>query len=214
MPLVEVMGLSKHFEVRQSPISRLLGAKRRVIRAVDGVDFSVNEGETLGLVGESGCGKSTVTRCVVGLTRPTAGKVTFSGLDVSTIRGDDLRKFRRSAQIVFQNPYASLNPRKTVSQILGQALVQGGLTNRAEREAEIVRLIESGIAIARALAVHPRFLVCDEPVSALDVSVQAQILNLLMNLQADYHLTERCTREEPSLTVSSSGHSVACHSYE
>ncbi|MGE5484906.1 MAG: ABC transporter ATP-binding protein [Ignavibacteriales bacterium] len=210
MPLVEARDLAKYFEVRQSVIGRLLGAKQQTLRAVDGVSFAISEGETVGLVGESGCGKSTVTRCVVGLAQPTGGSVTFLGKDVVSMRGEDLRAFRRSVQIVFQNPYASLNPRKTVSQVLGQAVRQTGVADPSEIDAEIARLLDSvglrrnhsemyphqfsggqrqRIAIARALAVKPRFLVCDEPVSALDVSVQAQILNLLMDLQAEYNLT-------------------------
>lgn len=208
--LLEVNELVKHFPVRRSFLSRLVAPGRpALVRALDGVSFAVQEGETLGLVGESGCGKSTLGRTILRLHEATAGEVRFAGQDVRKLDTAGLRRFRQEAQIIFQNPYASLNPRKTVRQILEVPLAIRGLS-RSERRAETVRLMErvglaarhldryphqfSGgqrqrIGIGRALAMHPRLVVADEPVSALDVSVQAQIINLLQELQAELRLT-------------------------
>lgn len=208
--LLEVKGLKKHFPVRRSWLSRLLARRgSQVLRAVDGIDLAVAEGETLGIVGESGCGKSTLGRTILRLHEATAGEIRFGGRDVRGLNGAGLAQFRQEAQVIFQNPYASLNPRKTVRQTLEVALSMRGVS-KAERRDEVVQLLErcglagrhldryphqfSGgqrqrIGIARALAMHPRFVVADEPVSALDVSVQAQIINLLQDLQAEFKLT-------------------------
>ncbi len=209
--LLEVRDLKKHFPVRRSWLARLLTRQGpQVLRAVDGVTFAVREGETLGIVGESGCGKSTLGRTILQLHEATAGQVIFAGKDVARLQWQELRRFRQQAQIIFQNPYASLNPRKTVRQILEVPLALRGVTDRSQRRAEVLQLLErvglagrhmdryphqfSGgqrqrIGIARALAMHPRLIVADEPVSALDVSVQAQIINLLQDLQEELGLT-------------------------
>ncbi len=198
-PLLEVDGLVKHFPIRAGVLGRVRGA----VRAVDGVSFTLTAGETLGVVGESGCGKSTLGRLVLRLIEPSAGTVRFAGIDLGTLGARALRAERRAMQIVFQDPYASLNPRMTVRQILAEALDLHGLhaARRGERIAELLRTVglapEHGeryphefsggqrqrIGIARALAVEPRLVVCDEAVSALDVSVQAQVINLLRDLQ-------------------------------
>ncbi|MBP2017241.1 oligopeptide/dipeptide ABC transporter ATP-binding protein [Symbiobacterium terraclitae] len=209
-PLLEVVDLHKQFILPRSLLARLLtGGGNRVVHAVNGVSFVLHEGETLGLVGESGSGKSTLGRTILHLHTPTRGHVRFDGQDVFELDAAGLRRFRQQAQIVFQNPYASLNPRKTVRQILSVPLALRGLPPR-ERRREAAALVErvglsarhldqyphqfSGgqrqrIAIARALAMHPRLIVADEPVSALDVSVQAQIINLLEDLQRELRLT-------------------------
>lgn len=209
-PLLEVRDLYKHFVLPRTVLHRLLtGQGNRVLHAVNGVSFDLHEGETLGLVGESGSGKSTLGRTILRLYEPTRGEVRFDGQDVFKLDAAGLRRFRQQAQIVFQNPYASLNPRKTVRQILSVPLALRGLSKR-ERQEEAAALMErvglsarqldryphqfSGgqrqrIAIARALAMHPRLIVADEPVSALDVSVQAQIINLLEDLQQELRLT-------------------------
>jgi oligopeptide/dipeptide ABC transporter ATP-binding protein len=198
--LLEVEGLVKHFVAARS----VFGTPTAYVKAVDGVSFTVEAGKTLALVGESGCGKSTVSRLVLRLIEPDAGTVRFEGRDLGALDANALRAFRRHAQIIFQDPYASLNPRMTVSQILTEPLVLHDLVpaaRRRERVAELLRLVgleprfarryphefsggqRQRIAIARALAVEPKLVICDEPVSALDVSIRSQILNLLRDLQ-------------------------------
>ena len=199
--LVRVRGLFKHFPVQSSD---------DVVRAVDGVTFEIFRGETLGLVGESGCGKSTVGRCLLRLIEPTRGEIRFEDEDVLALRGGDLRRLRREMQIIFQDPYASLNPRMKVRDIVAEPLVIHGIGDRAERRERVADLLRkvgldpdymnryphefSGgqrqrIGIARALALNPKLIVADEPVSALDVSVQAQVVNLLEDLQKEFELT-------------------------
>jgi oligopeptide transport system ATP-binding protein len=201
-PLLEVEGLAKHY-----PVKRGLVMARNVgtVRAVDGVSFSLDRGETLALVGESGCGKSTTARLVLRLIEPTAGTVRFEGVDITQMGGQPLRKLRRRMQIVFQDPFASLNPRMTVGDILEEPLVVHGIGDRMARRARVNQLLglvglasyhaqryphefsggqRQRIGIARALAVEPALVVCDEPVSALDVSIQAQVVNLMKDLQA------------------------------
>ncbi len=205
-PLVAVRDLTKHFVVG----GRGLFRKKRLLRAVDGVDFEVAAGETLGLVGESGCGKSTTGRLVVGLLEPTAGTVAFAGRDVANLDGRERIAQRRDAQFIFQDPFGSLNPRMTVENIVAEPIEAAGVMTRAERRERVRELLQvvgldrnhatryphefSGgqrqrIGIARALALNPKFVVCDEPVSALDVSVQAQVLNLMIRLQREFDLT-------------------------
>jgi oligopeptide transport system ATP-binding protein len=206
MSLLEVADLRKWFPVRKG-----FFIERTVdhVKAVDDVSFGIEEGETLGLVGESGSGKSTTGYCVLQLLKPTAGTVSFMGKDLTTLGTSELREMRREMQIVFQDPYSSLNPRMTVGGIVGEPLAVHGIGTRRSREARVRELLEtvgfnpdftnryphefSGgqrqrIGIARALALNPRLIVCDEPVSALDVSIQAQILNLLKDLQRDLGL--------------------------
>ena len=198
--LLEVEGLVKHFVAERS----LFGRPTAFVKAVDGVSFSVDAGRTLALVGESGCGKSTVSRLALRLIEPDAGEIRFEGRDLRALDAKQLRAFRRDAQIIFQDPYASLNPRMTVSQILTEPLALHNLrppARRRERVDELLRLVgleprfarryphefsggqRQRIAIARALAVEPKLVICDEPVSALDVSIRSQILNLLCDLQ-------------------------------
>ena len=206
-PLLEVHDLVKHFDIRGG----LLGiTKLGAVRAVDGVSFSVREGETLGLVGESGCGKTTLGKVILRLIPPTSGTVDFEGRPVFQMNARQLKAARRDVQVVFQDPYASLNPRMSVGEIVGEGLFVHGMTNRREREAAVRDLLRrvglnqqhihryphefSGgqrqrIGIARALALRPKFIVCDEPVSALDVSIQSQVLNLLSDLQDEFQLT-------------------------
>ena len=205
-PLLKVENLTKAFPLRSGLLQRQTGA----VQAVNGVDFHIDAGETLGLVGESGCGKSTTGRCVLRLIEPTSGDVIFEGKNVRALDGEALRALRRDIQIIFQDPYASLNPRMNVGAIIGEALVIHKLakTNR-EFDDRVVSLLEtvglkadhrtryphefSGgqrqrIGIARALAVEPKLIICDEPVSALDVSIQAQVINLLEDLQQKFGL--------------------------
>jgi oligopeptide/dipeptide ABC transporter ATP-binding protein len=206
MSFVSVESLTKHFAQRGT----LLGPKR-VVRAVESVSFQIAEGETMGLVGESGCGKSTLGRAILRLHEPTSGRVTIDGTDVTALGSRQLRSFRRKAQIIFQDPFASLNPRMRVGEALSEPLEIHGLAgDRDGRKKRVAELLErvglradmaarfprdfSGgqrqrIGIARALAVEPRLIVADEPVSALDVSIQAQIVNLLVDLQREHKLT-------------------------
>lgn len=198
--LVEVRGLVKHFAVENSD---------DVVRAVDGVSFDIFPGETLGLVGESGCGKSTVGRCLLRLIEPTAGKIKFEGRDVLSMGKSEMREIRREMQIVFQDPYASLNPRMKVGDIVGEPLVIHKVGTKKERRDRVAELLKkvgldpdyrkryshefSGgqrqrIGVARTLALNPKLIVADEPVSALDVSVQAQVVNLLQDLQNEFGL--------------------------
>ena len=206
-PLLRVIDLVKRFPIKGGWLGREIGN----VHAVSGVSFDLMAGETLGVVGESGCGKSTTGRCILRLIEPTSGEVWFSGQNVTRAGRSELRALARDMQIIFQDPYASLNPRMTVGAIVGEALIIHKLTkSRAEFDARIVELLEtvglnadhmrryphefSGgqrqrIGIARALAVSPKLIVCDEAVSALDVSIQAQVINLLEDLQSQFNLT-------------------------
>ena len=206
-PILEVRDLVKDFDVSTGLFKRARG----VVRAVAGVSFSIPRGETLGLVGESGCGKTTTGRCVLQLERPTSGSVIFEGRDLTTLEPRELREVRRHIQVIFQDPYSSLNPRMTVGEIVEEPLaVHGIVPAGAERPLRVRRLLSqvgllpqharryphqlSGgqrqrVGIARALAMEPSLIICDEPVSALDVSIQAQIINLLEDLQAELGLT-------------------------
>ena len=205
-PLIEVTDLKKHFPIRKGILQRPAGA----VRAVDGVTFSINEGETLGLVGESGCGKTTVGRTVLRLVEPTSGQIKVRGQEISGLSKTELRPLRRQMQIIFQDPFSSLNPRIRVGEIVGEPLKVHGVGNKSERADRVAKLFQrvglrpqqminyphqfSGgqrqrVSIARALALDPGFIVADEPVSALDVSIQAQVINLLMDLQQELGLS-------------------------
>jgi oligopeptide transport system ATP-binding protein len=205
--MVEVRNLKKHFPIKSGIVFQREVA---AVKAVDGISFDIYEGETLGLVGESGCGKSTTGRTVLQLYRATEGSVKFEGQELTTLKGEALRKMRRKMQMVFQDPYASLNPRMSVGRIVAEPLVVHGIGTKKEREERVAQLLElvglnpyfvrryphefSGgqrqrIGLARSLALNPDFIVADEPISALDVSIQAQVVNLLERLQADLGLT-------------------------
>ncbi len=205
-PLLVVRDLQKYFPVKRGILSRVVAQ----VKAVDGISFGVSKGETVGLVGESGSGKTTVGRCILRLIEPTSGSVEFDGSDVLALGSGDMRRMRRHMQIVFQDPYASLNPRMTVGSIIAEPLIIHGDLSGSDRTERVGQLLEkvglsadyhkryphefSGgqrqrIGVARALATNPKFLVLDEPVSALDVSVQAQVVNLLMDLQDELGLT-------------------------
>ncbi|AFV76848.1 dipeptide ABC transporter ATP-binding protein [Thermus oshimai] len=205
--LVEVKDLQKHFPIRGGILSRVVGS----VKAVDGVSFAIKKGEVLGLVGESGSGKTTVGRTLLRLIEPTGGRIFFGGEDITELPKDRLRPYRRRMQIIFQDPFSSLNPRMTVGDIIAEPLIIHGLAKdpkeRTERVAELLKLVglspdhmrryphefsggqRQRIGIARALAVAPEFIVADEPVSALDVSIQAQVVNLLQDLKEELGLT-------------------------
>jgi peptide/nickel transport system ATP-binding protein len=205
-PLLVVRDLKKYFPVKRGVLARIVA----YVKAVDGVSFGISKGETLGLVGESGSGKSTIGRCILRLIEPTSGSIEFEGTNLVGLGSGDMRRMRRDMQIVFQDPYASLNPRMTVGSIISEPLtIHGGMNGkqRAERVAQLLQKVglspdyrrryphefsggqRQRIGVARALATNPKFLVLDEPVSALDVSVQAQVINLLQDLQEELGLT-------------------------
>ncbi len=204
--LLEVNNLVKHFPVRGGLLQRVVAQ----VRAVEDVSFHIYDGETFGLVGESGCGKTTVGRTILRLVPATGGSVTFEGQDVFAAKPRELKQLRRNMQIIFQDPYSSLDPRMPVGESIGEGLLVHGIGTRAERFERVIQTLRSvgmqeyharryphefsggqrqRIGIARALALQPKFIVCDEPVSALDVSIQAQVLNILQDLQAEYKLT-------------------------
>lgn len=205
-PILEVDGLKKYFPIR----SGVFGRKTGDVKAVDDVSFTVYEGEILGIVGESGCGKSTTGKSLLRLIEPTEGNVRFDGQEITQLSQEAMRKLRRDMQIIFQDPYASLNPRHSIEKIIGEPLLIHGMTSAEERKKRVRELLEvvglsayhatryphqfSGgqrqrVGIARALANNPKLIICDEPVSALDVSVQAQILNLMEELRDEFNLT-------------------------
>ncbi len=204
--LLKVEDLKMHFPIYRGVFQRQVGA----VRAVDGISFDVYRGETLGLVGESGCGKSTTGRTILQLYKPTDGQIHFEGADLVTLHGEEMRRMRRKMQMIFQDPYASLNPRMTVEQIVGEPLMVHNVATGKEIEERVKHLLElvglnpafstryphefSGgqrqrVGVARALALQPSFIICDEPISALDVSIQAQVVNLLEELQEQFNLT-------------------------
>jgi oligopeptide/dipeptide ABC transporter ATP-binding protein len=205
-PLLSLRGLVKHFPLT----SGWFGTSKGTVRALDGVSFDVARGETLGVVGESGCGKTTLGRTILRLTEPTAGEIRFDGVDIRSLKGRELRSMRRRMQMIFQDPYSSLNPRMTIGTTVKEGLLIHRIARGAQADQRVRQLLEevglrgdyaaqyphefSGgqrqrVGIARALAVEPSFIVCDEPVSALDVSVQAQVINLLRDLQRSHELT-------------------------
>lgn len=207
-PLVEVQGLKKYFPAQGDWFAQLFD--RRQIKAVDGVSFTIPKGTTLGLVGESGSGKTTTGRLIARLIQPTAGRIRYKGQDIARLEGKELKKLRRSVQMIFQDPASSLNRRKTVGQMVSTPLRVHNLVSKRDMESRLTELMgmvglsrhflnryphelsggqRQRVGIARALAVEPEFIICDEPVTALDVSIQAQILNLLMDLQDDLDLT-------------------------
>ena len=204
--LVEVKDLVKHFPIRGGIFLKEVAS----VKAVDHVSLTIREGETLGLVGESGCGKTTLGRLILRLEEPSSGKVLFQGKNILSFDKEKLRSLRKDMQVIFQDPFSSLNPRKTVSHIIGEPLLVHGLRRRWEREERVLELLRvvglrrehmrryphqfSGgqrqrIGVARALALHPKLIICDEAVSALDVSIQAQVINLLKDLQEEFGLT-------------------------
>ena len=204
--LLRVENLKMHFPIYRGVFQRQVGA----VLAVDGISFDVRRGETLGLVGESGCGKSTTGRAILQLYKPTAGQVHFEGVDLIKLRGEELRHMRRKMQMIFQDPYASLNPRMTVEQIVGEPLIVHSAATGKEIHERVENLLglvglnpafatryphefsggqRQRIGVARALALQPSFIICDEPISALDVSIQAQVVNLLEELQEQFNLT-------------------------
>jgi len=206
--LLRVVNLKKHFPITGGIMGRQVGA----VKAVDGISFDIKQGETLGMVGESGCGKSTAGRAILLLHEPTSGQILFKGDDLTQLSDKELRQRRPQMQMIFQDPYASLNPRHTVGKIVGEPLVINGIMRKGSQElkdrvAELLELVgmdpiymrryphefsggqRQRIGIARALSLHPSFIVCDEPISALDVSIQAQVVNLLQDLQEQFDLT-------------------------
>ena len=205
-PLVEIQNLKKYYPIKKGVFSKTVGH----VKAVDGLNFSIYSGETISLVGESGCGKSTTGRAIVKLDPPTDGKVLFEGRDMAAIQNKELRKIRADMQIIFQDPYSSLNPRKRIGDLLAEPLIAHRLATKEEASKKVDQMLEivgltkfhksryphefSGgqrqrVGIARALMLNPKLIVCDEPVSALDVLIQAQVLNLLKDLQIEFNLT-------------------------
>jgi len=204
--IVEVKGAKKHYPIRKGLFSRVSA----IVKAVDGVDLAIGRGTTMGLVGESGCGKTTLGRILIRLEAPTEGNIYFDGQEISSSKKNEIRSLRREMQIVFQDPYSSLDPRKTVESLVGEPLIIHRVGNKDERREKILQLMQdvglrpenlkrfphefSGgqrqrIGIARALSLNPKFIICDEPVSALDVSVQAQVINLLQAIQKKFNLS-------------------------